>query len=75
MDELLLRNNPEVSVTDKFLLATDKPTAADYAFAAMSIVVLLPQQTSQYLLSYEELNSAASSSSTSMVRTLLGVTV
>jgi hypothetical protein len=64
MDELLLRNNPEVSVTDKFLLATDKPTAADYAFAAMSIVVLLPQQTSQYLLSYEELNSAASSSST-----------
>lgn len=69
MDDLLLQNNPEVSVTDKFLLATDKPTAADYAFAAMSIVVLLPQQTNQYLLSYEEepssANSNASNSSTS----------
>ena len=54
MDELLLRNNPEVSVTDRFLLATDKPTAADFTFAAMSIPVLLPEQTSRYMLSYDK---------------------
>lgn len=56
-DVLLKKNNPTGSVHHSFLMGTNKPTAADIAFAAFSAPILLPAETDSYFMSISKLDN------------------
>jgi len=62
MDALLEANNPTCSVdAGGFLFGTPQPTAADIAFAALSIPIVLPPQTDSLFPSLESLDQQGDS--------------
>jgi len=56
VDKLLMERNSTNS-TDLFLLGTNRPTAADFAFASLSATVLFPKETEKYFSSLPTLSS------------------
>ena len=55
MDSLLEEHNPTGSVSQGFLLGTDKITAADISFASFCAPIVLPPEANDFFVSYEAL--------------------
>ena len=74
MDALLAKNNPTGDVHNKFLLGTEKITAADIAFASFAACVLFPPQTARLFPALTELHSLVQPTSANELFTACGAT-